>query len=185
MLINHKPIMKKIAANLLLCLSITAANVYAGAKVLDVEVGATTIDALKTSAGTKIRLKQSGISTWTGGPTLVAEGADFEIEGLKSVLYIFDDQKKLSALVMTMDKSRFDAIYQFLANKYKLVSQQRPHVGNSFAKFSAPDTSVEIDAPHMSFDMEVKYLSNNFVKSFQAKSQAEAAAKKNKEKSQF
>jgi hypothetical protein len=177
--------MKKTFDKLILCLSFVSATAYAGVKVLDVEVGATTIDALKTSVGTKIMLKPSGISSWTGGPVLVADGTGYDIAGLKSVLYIFDEQKKLSALVMTMEKSRFDDIYQFLANKYKLISQQRPHVGNSFAKFSAPDTSVEIDAPHMSFDMEVKYLSNNFVKSFQAKSQAEAAAKKNKEKSQF
>jgi hypothetical protein len=177
--------MKKLVANLLLCLSLASPTVQAGVKVMDVEVGVTTIETLKTTVGTKVKLMEAGISSWTGGSMLRADGDAFDIEGLKAVLYIFDDQKRLSALVMTMDKSRFDAVYKFIASKYKLTSEQRPFVGNSTAKFAAPDTNIEMDAPHMSFEMEVKYLSHSFVKNFQTKSQAASAAKQKKEQSQF
>ena len=86
---------------------------------------------------------------------------------------------------MDMGKHRFDAIFQFLNSKYKVVAQQRPFVGNQYARFKPSDAFIEIDAPHMGFEMEVRYIRNDLMQKFNAQSETEAATKKKSEASKF
>jgi hypothetical protein len=72
-----------------------------------------------------------------------------------------------------------------LADKYKVRSKERPFVGNKFAKFDSPNGIVELSAPHMSFDMQVRYLRNDLVKKFAEQSKAESEAKKKREAEKF
>jgi hypothetical protein len=116
---------------------------------------------------------------------LKTDGASYEIEGLNNVLYIFDDQKKLMGVVMNMSKARFKPIYEVLSGKYKVLSQKRPFVGDQFARFESPDGIIELDAPHLSFELEVRYLRGDLVQKFKAQSETEAAAKKKSEASKF
>ena len=113
------------------------------------------------------------------------DGASYEIEGLTEVLYIFDDQMRLSGVLMQMNKERFDAVFQFLSGKYKVAAQQRPFVGSQFARFRPADAFIEMDAPHLGFNMEVRYIRNDLMQRFNAQSEAETAAKKKSEASKF
>jgi hypothetical protein len=162
--------------------SVTAS---AGTQVLGVEIGVTTVEQLKQSLSKKAKIEDRGENKYTGGAMIKTDGKSYEIDGLTEVLYIFDDQKKLAGLVMSMNKARFDAVFQFLNGKYKVTSQERPFVGNQSAVFRPTDATIEIDAPHMSFEMEVRYIRNDLMQKYNSQSASEAAAKKKNEGSKF
>ena len=177
-----RPITRTLAT-ITFALNITLA--HAGTQVLGFEIGVTSVDQVRQDLSKKTKIEDRGTNKFTTGPMLRADGSAYEIEGLNDVLYIFDDQKKLAGVIMDMNKSRFDAIFQFLNGKYKVTSQQRPFVGNQSAKFKPTDSIIELDAPHMGFNMEVRYLRNDLVQKFNAQTEAEAAAKKRSEASKF
>ncbi len=160
-------------------------SAHAGTPVLGVEIGVTTVSQLQQSLGKKTRLEKRGVNKWSGGEMLSTDGSAHGIEGLNSVLYIFDPEQKLAGVVMDMGKHKFDTVYKALSAKYKVVSQQRPFVGDQFARFKPADAVIEVDAPHMSFEMEVRYMRNDFQKRFATQSLAEQAAQQQSETSQF
>jgi hypothetical protein len=157
----------------------------AGTQVLDAELGVTTVEQLKSVLSKNTMVQQRGVNKYSGGEMYATDGASYGIDGLDTVLYIFDNQKKLAGVIMTMDKDRFASIYDILSKKYKIVSKQRPFVGDQYALFKPSDANIEIAAPHLSFEMEVRYLRNDLVQQFNAKSEAEAAAKKKTETRKF
>ncbi len=161
----------------------TAAN--AGTQALGFEIGASTVDQVKSFLAKQTKVSDSGINKFSAGPMLKTDGSSYEIEGLAEVLYIFDDQKKLAGVIMNMSKDRFDAVFKALSTKYKVLSQQRPFVGNQFARFKTQNSVVEMDAPHLGFDMEVRYIRNDLMQKFNSQSSAEAEAKKKSEAAKF
>ena len=164
---------------------VCSAAAHAGTAVLGFEIGVTTLDQAKQDLAKKTKPQSQGTNKYTGGEMIRTDGNGYDIEGLTGVLYIFDDQKKLAGVIMDMGKHRFDAIFQFLSSKYKVSAQQRPFVGNQYARFKPADAIVEIDAPHLGFEMEVRYIRNDLMQKFNAQSEAEAAAKKKSEASKF
>jgi hypothetical protein len=156
-----------------------------GTPVLGFEVGVSTLEQVKATLSKKTRIKDNGINKWSNGPMLKTDGSSYEIEGLHSVLYIFDEQKKLMGVVMDLNKERFSSIYEVLSKKYKVKEQKRPFVGNQFAVFESPDGIVELDAPHLGFNMEARYLRSDLVQKFNSGSEAENRAKKKREAEQF
>lgn len=172
--------------SLLVTLGLGAAMLsHAGTQVLGFEIGSTTVDQLRQELSKKTRFEASGKNKYSNGEMFTTDGSFYDIDGLKSVLYIFDDQRKLAAVVMDMDKQRFDAVFQFLNGKYKAVAQRRPFVGNQYARFQPPDAAIELDAPHLSFNMEVRYIRNDLMQKFNNQNEAEAAAKKKSEAAKF
>lgn len=171
--------------SLALALLVATAIAHAGTQVLGFEIGITTVDQLKQELAKKTKVESRGTNEYMRGDMYRTDGTSYEIEGLTEVLYIFDEQKKLAGVIMSMGKHRFDAIHQFLSGKYKVVAQQRPFVGNQYARFRPEDAFIELDAPHMGFGMEVRYIRNDLMQKFNAQSQAEAAAKKKSEASKF
>ena len=163
----------------------TTTLAQAGTQVLGFEIGVTTVEQLKQELSKKAKVQATGTNKFSQGEMFKTDGAGYDIEGLTEVLYIFDDQKKLAGVVMDMSKHRFDAIFQFLNGKYKVVAQQRPFVGNQYARFKPADAFIELDAPHLGFNMEVRYIRNDLMQKFTAQSEAEAAAKKKSEAAKF
>lgn len=160
-----------------------AAN--AGTQALGFEIGTSTIDQVKSTLAKKSKVTDNGTNKFTMGPMLKTDGSSYEIEGLNEVLYIFDDQKKLAGIIMNMNKARFGTIFQLLSAKYKVTSQQRPFVGNQFARFKTQDSVIEMDAPHLGFVMEVRYIRNDLMQKFNSQSAAEADTKRNREAAKF
>jgi hypothetical protein len=156
-----------------------------GTPVLGFEVGVSTLEQVKATLSKKTQVKDNGINKWSKGPMLKTNGSSYEIEGLNSVLYIFDEQKTLMGVVMDMNKKRFDSIYEVLSKKYKMKEQKRPFVGDQFALFESPGCIIELDAPHLGFQMEVRYLRSDLVRRVNSQSEAEDKAKKKREADQF
>jgi hypothetical protein len=167
------------------CFLTTATTAVAGPQVLGFEVGVSTVTQVKQALLSKGSVADNGMNKWSGGPMFTTDGSLYNIEGISNVLYIFDNQQKLAGVILTMGKNHFDPVFDVLAKKYPVVSQERPFVGNHYARFKAPDAIVEVVAPHMSFDMEVRYLRNDLLNRFTSQSNAEANAKKHTEEAAF
>ena len=176
----------KFSKNSLAIIAILASSfAHAGTQVLGFEIEASTLEQVNTSLSKQTKVIDNGINKFSAGTMLRTNGSSYEIEGLNDVLYIFDDQQKLAGVIMNMNKNRFDTVYQAVSKKYKVASQNRPFVGNQFARFKTPDSTIEIDAPHLSFEMEVRYIRKDFLQKFNSQSTAEAESKKKREASNF
>lgn len=177
--------MKRRTQLLLAVALLTTGTAHAGTKALGFEIGVSTVEQVRSTIARQTQVMDAGENSYSAGPMLKTDGSGYDIRGLNSVLYIFDPQKKLAGIVMNMDKNRFDAIFQMLAGKYKVAAQQRPFVGNQYARFKTQDAVIEVDAPHLSFEMDVNYLRDDLMQQFRLKTAAEAAAKKRQESAQF
>ena len=82
-------------------------------------------------------------------------------------------------------KSRFGEVANALGSKYKLVKQDRPFVGNQYARYSAPDTVIELDAPHMGFDMQLRYMTTAFFQAMNEGTSKKEQQKRSQEKAKF
>ena len=153
--------------------------------MLGFEIGVTTVEQVRAKLNIGTPTKDLDINTYSRGPMIETHGETDHIDGLSDVLYIFDTQERLCAVLLTLDKNRFDFVFRSLKAKYKLVHAIRPFVGDQYALFTTPDTTIEVVAPHMSFDMEVRYLQPDFLKAYNLQSQAEEAAKRRREGAQF
>ncbi len=177
--------MKNLAQLILVATIFVCSASHAGTQALGFEIGVSSIDQVKSALAKQTKVNDVGTNKFTTGPMLKTDGTSYEIEGLNEVLYIFDDQKKLAAVIMDMNKAKFDSVFQALSGKYKVSSQQRPFVGNQFARFKTQDSVIEMDAPHLGFQMDVRYIRNDLMQKFNSQSAAEAETKKKREAAKF
>ena len=70
---------------------------------------------------------------------------------------------------MTLPKS-VKPTFEMLRKKYTLVSKQIPFVGDSSARFSQGASVILLDAPHLSFEMTLSYLSETLLAAFKTRS---------------
>jgi hypothetical protein len=160
-------------------------SAFAGVKVLGFEIGVSTVSEVEISLKKQTKVEDAGTNKFSNGKMLKTNGVSYEIDGLNSVTYIFDDQNKLMGVIMDMSKHKFDSVNSYLSSKYKLVSQQRPFVGDQFARFKAENVTIEESAPHMGFNMEVRYVRNDLLAKFNQKTAKEEQQKKSSELSKF
>lgn len=178
--------MKHIVQSAIVAITIlcgTTAN--AGTQALGFEIGNSSYEQVKETLAKQTQVAETGQNKYSAGPMLKTDGSSYEIESLSEVIYIFDDKNKLAAVLMRMSKDRFNPVYSALSAKYKVTSQQRPYVGDQFARFKTPDSVVVMDAPHLGFELAVRYIRNDLYQKFNSQSSAEAEAKKKREASKF
>jgi hypothetical protein len=138
---------------------VAALPVFASrAQVLGYTVGESTFEEVKSSLQSRgTTPRNTGISTHAGGPMLVAPGRGLGIDGLQQILMLFDAQNRLAGALLTLNKARYDAVVSAMKEKYTLVREVRPHVGNRRAEFRAEGALITVDAPHLSFEMTIMY----------------------------
>jgi hypothetical protein len=144
-----------------------------------VAVAATSVNAdpygLELGAATSTQVKErfkgnqvseAGISAVTGGPMLMFDSPNFGPEGLQSALFVFDKQDRLAAIQMTLPKEfagkNVNAIADQLATKYAQKARNLPSVGNGTARYERGNSVVLVDAPNMSFEFTVSYMTLDF-----------------------
>lgn len=158
---------------------------FAGTKVLGVEIGVSTEDQVRQALSKTTQITELGSNAYSDGNMFSTSGEPYDIQGLKKVSYVFDQQRRLTAVFLNLGNDRFNSVFAALAGKYKLISKQVPHVGDRSAHFSSSDCAIEIDSPHMSFNLTVSYSSFEFRKAYDVRSKAAAEAKKKSEASKF
>jgi len=110
-------------------------------------------------------------------------GIDFD--GVQNVTAIFSKDGKLLALLATLPKEKFDYLLNSLNKKYQLVSKDVPFVGNKSAKLIDGNTEITLDAPHMSFQMNMNYINKDLWKAYETISNDEAHKKQKRELSKL
>lgn len=177
-----------------LCMTFTNLTFAANAAPFGLELGVATFAQTKQLLGNKTSLSNAGANKYSGGKMLEGNGDGLGIDGLSGITFIFDQSEKLVAVLMKMSKSsefgdmdngNFAKMLKVLSAKYKLEVKRTPFVGDAYAKLYQGDSIIEVTAPHMSFDMEVRYLTSGLHKAFSRQASSEYAAKKKHEADMF
>jgi hypothetical protein len=146
----------------------------ANAAPLGLEVGVATRAQVKQKLGATTELADAGTNKFSDGPMLGGDGKGLDVDGLEKITFIFDKKEILQGVIMTMSKS-FKPTFEKLSKKYALVSKQIPFVGDCKARFQQGGSVVVLDAPHMSFEMTLMYLTNELERAFKTRSSSESA----------
>lgn len=157
-------------------------GLYADVQSLGFTLGKTDYKTVTSQAPS---LKDSGINKYSNGKMLKGMSPQFKIQGLKETFFIFDRDDKLAVIVMTFNKNQFNTVLGYLKKKYPIKSQKTPFVGNKRVVMHKDSTKIEINAPHMSFDMDVTYSTDAFNKAYKRILRLERQQKNQREQSQF
>ena len=72
-----------------------------------------------------------------------------------------------------------------MAAKYKLIEKNQPFVGDASASFRQGESSIMLEAPHMSFTMSLSYVTLALQKAFRQQSASEQANKARAQANKF
>lgn len=147
--------------------------------VFGLTINETTVEELKNTYS----VTYSGQNKFSLGDMYDIGTSQIQFEGLQSVRTVFNQDGLLIAVLTGLPKARYNYLKSALAGKYTLVSHKTPFVGDKSAKFKSGNTEIEIDAPHMSFEMTMNYLHVDFLRAFRTKSANERQTKQKKESS--
>jgi len=151
------------AALLLLSLSMGVAGAAPQvAAPLGLELGKASCADLERAAG---QAPSGGdkVSLWGGGPVVeVRDVGRLQLEGLQRATAICDANQKILLLVLQLPKGgmsseALQATATQLDKKYQVVRRNLPMLGNGSAEWRASNAVIEIDAPHLSFEFELRY----------------------------
>jgi hypothetical protein len=133
------------------------------------EIGVATLTSVQLTVGKATSLADGGVNKFTGGRMLSGDGKGLGIDGITKITFIFDKGSVLQGVIMTLPKN-FKPTYEMLRKKYTPISRQIPFVGDTNARFSQGASVIELNAPHMSFEMTLSYLSETLLASFKTRS---------------
>lgn len=149
--------------------------------VFKMELGKTTETQLKSMYQTH----HKGVNKYSDGNMYSIPTSAINFDGLQEVTVIFDAKGVLVAVLTTLPKSKFEYLNQTLGGKYQRVSQNIPFVGNKSATYRDGGTEITLDAPHMSFDMSMNYIRDDFMRVFNERTESERRKKQQSEASQL
>lgn len=164
-----------------LSLIFLSSSVFADPTIFGMELGKMTEKDLKA----KYNVSHAGINKYSSGNMYSVPTSSLDFQGLKEVTTIFSTEGKLVAVLTTFPKSKFDYLNQALSGKYRLVNQQIPFVGNKRVTYRDGATEITLDAPHMSFEMSMNYISYELMLQFKQQSDEEVYQKKQSEAAQL
>ncbi len=160
---------------------------FAGnAAPLGLEIGVATLAQVQKEVGSKSKLMDGGINKYSGGKMLAGSGSGLGVDGLSEITFIFDQKDVLAAVVMKLPKGEgmndmqnglFKKTATALAAKYKQVERKEPFVGDASALFTQGSSVIELDAPHMGFNMELRYMTQDLRSRFNKQSSDDRAAR--------
>jgi hypothetical protein len=151
---------------------------HASTQALGFEIGATTIDDVKAKLSNQTTVTDNGINKFSMGPMFKTDGAGYEVAGLESVVYIFDDKNTLAAILLTLQKNSFDSVFNGIYEKYPPVSEQRLAEADQFARFKTANAMINMDAPMESNDLKVSYIRFDLLEKFTTAANDSASKRK-------
>ena len=142
-------------ATVLLALAATllpVALVAAATSPLGFTLGQTTL------AEVERLLPRDKIKQRVGRASLEVDPAAFEFDGLEQVTLIFDADQHLAMVQLTIDKRRFRDVVDDLHAKYSVHRESiDKFMQYGEALFSSGDNLIYLDAPHLSFSIDLIY----------------------------
>jgi hypothetical protein len=146
-------------ATLLLALAATllpVALVAAATSPLGFTLGQTTLAEVERSVPPD-RIRQR-----VGRALLELDPAAFDFDGLEQVLLIFNTaEQHLAMVVLTIAKRRFRDVLADLRAKYSVDRERIDNfMQNGEALFRSGDDWIHLEAPHLSFSIELTYATD-------------------------
>lgn len=154
---------------------------FANPSPFGLQIGKATVSEVKAKYSTQ----HKGVNKYSNGDMYDLDVSELSFDGLDSAMVVFDSNGKLQAVLCSLSKDKFQYLFGSLKKKYKLVHSNIPFVGDTSAKFMDGNTEITLNAPHMSFQMDMNYVDKNLVKKFKQESANEEQRKKNNESSQL
>jgi len=127
-------------------------------------IGKSTIDDLKNS---KCPVVGQGINKFSNGQMFANDGSCYGIQGLKKVLFVYNPSGVLEGALLTFNNSQFQSVVSSLNQKYShKTKEQIPFVGDKHIVWEEGKVDIELKSPHMSFDMDLLYVTKALNKKF-------------------
>lgn len=86
---------------------------------------------------------------------------DVKLAGVTDVMVALKDNK-VKAVLLTLEKNRFDYFYEILKSKYNLVDKEIPLVGDRYALFDKDGVGIFLDSRHLSSEMFLSYMDKKY-----------------------
>ncbi|MEY2891111.1 MAG: hypothetical protein RJA98_1019 [Pseudomonadota bacterium] len=166
----------------------------ANAAPLGLELGVATLTQVRKALAGRTQLDDGGTNSYSQGPMLKSDGEGLDIEGLSELTLIFDRQEVLVGVLLTLPKTEgfgdlqnggFKKVVKQLSSKYKLVRKAEPFVGDAYAEFNQGQSVIQLDAPHLGFEMTLNYLQVDFLRMYKAQSSKAQADKQRRQSNQL
>ena len=173
----------RVISNLALgaALSLSAMNASADPAPFGLEIGKATIAEMKS----KYRAELTGTNKYSHGEMFNLPTAQLGFDGLKEATVIFDKNEVVSAILLSFPKHRFDSLHGSLKGKYRVTQSQIPFVGNKKVVLKDGQTEITLNAPHLSFEMSLNYISDDLLRAFNQSQAQEAQQKRQSENSKL
>ena len=133
---------------------------YANPSPFGLEIGKATLKEVQA----KYKIKKVGINAYSGGEMYDVAGIKFD--ELRKTRIIFSKDGKLLAIICIFPNNKFSDLLDDLKEKYHLVTKKIPFMGDKHVEFVDDDTSIVLNAPHMTFLMAMQYVHKEFTKRF-------------------
>ncbi|WP_341790279.1 hypothetical protein [Rickettsia endosymbiont of Polydrusus tereticollis] len=143
-------------------------NSYAMPVPISLELNKATVDDIIK----KYKITKKEPNYWQGYNYFI-DIKDVNLEKISRALVICNDFNIVEAVILTIDKNKFEEFYTALTSKYMLVKQDIKPEGNKSATFINDGCSIILEAPEFSVDMELTYVTDNFYKKFLEKLEQE------------
>ncbi|WP_085116839.1 hypothetical protein [Serratia proteamaculans] len=154
---------------------------FADPTVFGLTLGKTTNKEVES----KYSIKPFAENKYSNGNMYEIPMSQINFDGLQKVTLVFDRAGVLELVLAQFPKNKFDSINSTLKGKYKFVNGEIPHVGNKWVKYKDGNSYITLDAPHMSFDMDLEYITDDFLKSIKKQRSEENNKKSINEKNQL
>jgi len=132
------------------------------ATALGIEVGYANRAGVKNALNGKIKLSEIELDS---GLIMLSGDGDAGVPGVQSVIIMIDKKTDVvQIIILTMEKDPV-TIANNLAKKYTVKENKiDSFMGNGSAKYEKGDTEIRLEAPHLSFVMNVSYATKAFWK---------------------
>jgi hypothetical protein len=144
-------------------------------------INQTTLEEVKE----RYKFTEAGLNKYSEGEMLDLETSQLNFEGLKDIRIIFSKDNKVLGILATINKDRYQDLFNMISSKYKLIKQEGGFVGDKMAEFQSDNTQILLLAPHLSFTLKLNYIHDDLNKKFLHESERERQEKSNQEKSQL
>nr|WP_253308560.1 hypothetical protein [Rickettsia endosymbiont of Ceutorhynchus assimilis] len=138
---------------------------YINSHAIPVPIGLELNKATITDIMKKYKITKKESNYWQGYNYFI-DIKDINLEKISQVLVICNDFNIVEAVILTIDKNKFEEFYTALTSKYTLIKKDIKPEGSKSAAFTDGDCSIILEAPEISFDMELTYVTDNFYKKF-------------------
>lgn len=156
---------------------------------LGFELGYANIEGVKSELSGVAKLEDLGTMEVSNGPVLVTKDTNLGVEGLKTAAFIFNGAGTLEGVVLTFPRGpqhprATRELAEQLGKKYQLVAKDfESFMDYGSFRFEQGDSWIEIESPHLSFEMTATYGTKALFSAYEAASAASENAKRDKAES--